>query len=98
VVGFDLADPDDRLVVAGLELSYEAPITLEDDAATVAVRVPSLGRSSFGMRYRLSAGGTVAATAETTQVAVTEAGDARPLPDRWREAVAAYEGIDEGPR
>jgi len=82
------------VVLAHLELDYERSIEL-DDAVTVALRVPELGRSSVPMEYEVRADGTVAATASTVMVAVDPDGDgSRPLPEAWRRRIEAHEDID----
>ena len=94
-VGFDAAG---GVVVARLEVDYETPLSFEDGPATVEVRVPRLGGSSFPMRYAVTAdGGRRVATGRTVQVTVDGAGESRPIPDDWRASIAAFEGVPEGP-
>lgn len=65
---------------------------------TVQVRVPKLGRTSFPFEYRFVDDDETAATAETVQVALdSESKSARPLPKPWREGIAEYEDILNGP-
>ncbi|MBV0903600.1 acyl-CoA thioesterase [Haloarcula salina] len=81
------------IVIANLELDFERPVRLRD-SVTVAVRVPRLGGKSFPMEYEVRSDGAVAATGETTIVAYDRAeGAARPIPDDWREAITAFEGL-----
>lgn len=78
-------------VIAHLEIDYRTPVDLADDV-TVTVSVPELGESSLPMEYEVLAAGSVAATAETVQVAWDrEAGESVPLPEEWRRAVESYE-------
>ncbi len=74
------------MVVAHLDIDYERSVTFEDDVV-VALRVPSLGTTSFPIEYEVRTDdGTVAARAETVQVAVDEeSGEPKALPDAWRQ-------------
>ncbi len=82
------------MVMAGIELDFERPLRTVD-AVTVAVETTALGRSSVTIEYELR-DDAVVATGETTLVAYDRAADeSRPLPDRWREAFAEFEGLDE---
>lgn len=78
--------------IATLELSYERPITL-DQSVTAAARVPELGTTSLPMEYEIVADGETAATAETVQVFVDEAGEPEPIPEEFRERVEAFKGL-----
>lgn len=81
-------------VVASLEVTFEQSI---DDVGTVRIEttVPRLGETSFPMHYDLFFEGDKVATVETTQVALDfEDRSPRPLPDEWRSAISAYEGLD----
>ncbi|NHX36223.1 MULTISPECIES: acyl-CoA thioesterase [Halolamina] len=79
-------------VLARIEIDYHRPIELGDGPVTVAVSVPRLGESSLPMEYEIrTAEGELAASVESVQVAYDrEAGESVPLPDAWREAIAAY--------
>jgi acyl-CoA thioester hydrolase len=80
-------------VVASLSIDYERPIG-PVDAVTVAVEVPSLGESSVPMTYDVRAEGETAATAEATLVVYDRrTGTATPMPEAWRDAVVAFEGL-----
>ncbi|MEM4779955.1 MAG: thioesterase family protein [Halalkalicoccus sp.] len=80
-------------VLASLELSYERPITL-GQSVTVGIDVPELGRSSLPMHYEVLANGERAATAESVQVFLDpETQRPYPIPDRFRERIAAFEGL-----
>jgi acyl-CoA thioester hydrolase len=85
-------------VIAELSVEYRSEITREQ-AVEVAVRVPEIGNSSVPMEYEIRATEpateetTVAATAETVQVNTDrETGEAAPVPDEWRTAIAEFEG------
>ncbi|WP_225333263.1 acyl-CoA thioesterase [Halomicrobium urmianum] len=81
------------LVMAGLELDFERPLRTVD-AVTVTVETTALGRSSVTIEYELR-DEAVVATGETTLVAYDRAAaESRPLPDRWREAIVEFEGLD----
>jgi acyl-CoA thioester hydrolase len=89
----DVTLPEVESALASLELDFRRPIELGDDV-TVALRVPELGESSLPMEFEVRADRAVAATGETVQVAVDgETGSSRPLPDEWREAIRAFEGL-----
>lgn len=80
-------------VLASLELSYERPILL-DQSVTVEIDVPEMGRSSLPMAYEVLADGERAATAESVQVFLDpETEKPRPIPERFRERIAAFEGL-----
>jgi acyl-CoA thioester hydrolase len=89
VLGTDLADSP--VVVASLSVEFERPVTLTAREVTVAVRVPALGESSLPMECELCVGDDVAASAETTLVAVGPEKRPRPLPEAWRESIRAHE-------
>ena len=77
-------------VIAHLEIDYRRSVS-EDDHVTVALRTLEPGRSSIPMEYEIRAGDDVVATAETVLVTTADDG-ARPVPDAWRERIAAFEG------
>jgi len=81
-------------VLASLSIDYERPV--RGGSVTVAVRVPEVGDSSVPMEYEVRDGdGDVAATGETVQVVVDpETGSPRPVPEEWRAAIEAFEGLD----
>ena len=83
------------VVVANLEIDYLRSIG-PVDAVTVAVGVGDLGRSSFTLEYAISSEDGRHATAETTMVAFDRtARESRPLPEEWRTAIVAFEGLDD---
>lgn len=90
IIGESLVDADTVLVHQSID--YRAPIEL-DDAVDVAMWIPELGESSIPMAYEIRAGGTVAATAESVQVAVDRsASESTTLPADWRRAIEADMG------
>jgi acyl-CoA thioester hydrolase len=90
VIGTETVDLEK--VIAHLELDYERSVEHGADV-TVGVRVPEVGTSSIPMEYEIRADGATAATGSTVMVMVDpETGGARPLPEGWRERIAAHEG------
>lgn len=80
------------MVIANLEIDYRYPISVPD-SVVVAMGVTDLGRSTVVMEYELRAEGEVAATVETTLVAVDpETGSSTPLREEWVEAIERHEG------
>jgi acyl-CoA thioester hydrolase len=94
VLGTRLDEED--MVIADLEVEFQRPVTLADDAVRIHTRVPSLGTSSFPVEYVVAADGEQKATGATTLVCYDrEAGSSRPIPDEWRETIAAFEGLTD---
>jgi len=95
VLDLDLDEVD--TVLATLSIDYRAPLELSDSPVEVRLTVSDLGESGIPMEYELRGNGgsdPLAATAETVQVAFDrETGDSRPLPDAWRDRIAAYHGL-----
>lgn len=80
-------------VLASLELDFRRPVELGDEV-TVAVRIPELGESSIPMEHEVRADGELAATGEAVQVVVDrESGSSKAIPEAWREAIEAFEGL-----
>ncbi|QLG50777.1 acyl-CoA thioesterase [Natrinema halophilum] len=81
-------------VIVNLEISYERPITIDDDP-TIALAVTGLGESSCTMDYEIRVDGDIAATAETTIVHVDpESGRPSPIPDGVAQRIREYEAIE----
>ncbi|QDX41213.1 thioesterase family protein [Salarchaeum sp. JOR-1] len=78
---------DSRVVLAHLEFDFERPVT-EPTSVEVAVRAEDVGSSSFTLAYEVTQHGERIATAQSTQVAVDDAGRPRDLPESWRDALA----------
>jgi acyl-CoA thioester hydrolase len=78
-------------IVAEARCTYLRPVRL-GETVEVAVRVSRLGNKSIEMEYALSAGGQLVARGNTVQVAYDYGqGRSMPIPQAWREAIAAYE-------
>ncbi len=89
VIGSELTKADTVLVT--LEIDFLSPIGPGGDV-TIAVQVPEMGESSLTMEYEIRDNETVAATAETIQVAVDPDGQSScPLPSQWREAINQFQ-------
>jgi acyl-CoA thioester hydrolase len=82
------------LILARVELDFRSPIAFGEDV-TVETRVERIGRSSFEMRHRMTAGpdGRLAGDVQTVLVTYDYA-EARPMPvpDHWRRRMAQHEG------
>jgi len=84
------------LILARVELDFRSPIQFGDEVA-VETRVDSIGRTSFRMTHRMTAGtggdARLAADVQTVLVAYDYAG-ARPIqvPDDWRRRIGDFEG------
>ncbi|ELZ98696.1 putative thioesterase [Haloferax mucosum ATCC BAA-1512] len=87
VMGVPLSDP--HIVVAHLELDYQAPIE-GVGTAEVEVEAGEIGDKSFPLYYTVSYESEVVATGETVQVAMDETGRPTRVPDSWRDAIAAH--------
>ena len=82
------------LILARVELDYRSPIMFGDVVA-VDTRVDRIGRSSFGMSHRMTAGGDERLVGEVKSVLVTyDYDNARPMPvpDDWRRRMGEHEG------
>ncbi len=86
---------DIGIILAEARVTFRRPIHLGQQVQ-VGVRVARLGNKSFLIRYRLTEAttGEVFAEAETVQVCYDyRTGSTIPIPPKWREVVAAFEGI-----
>jgi acyl-CoA thioester hydrolase len=83
-----------RNIMAGVTLDFRAPLSY-GDTVEIAVRTETIGNKSFRLVYRLVRGdGEVAAEATSTQVMFDfDAGHAIAVPDDWRRAIEAHEGL-----
>jgi len=77
-------------VLARLGIDYERPIR-HGEGVRVGLRTAEVGDRSLTTEYRLEADGSVAATAESVQVAVDDNGDARSVPEGWRREIEGFE-------
>jgi acyl-CoA thioester hydrolase len=82
------------LILARVELDFRSPIAFGEEV-TVETRVERIGRSSFEMRHRMTAGpdGRLAGDVQTVLVTYDYA-QARPMPVPldWRRRFAEHEG------
>ena len=90
------ATPFERLplILARVELDFRSPIMFGEDV-WVDSRVDRIGRSSFAMSHRMTAGDEGRLVGEASSVIVTyDYAVARPIdvPDEWRTRMAAHEG------
>jgi acyl-CoA thioester hydrolase len=88
--------PFDRmpLILARVELDFRSPIFFGEEVL-VGSRVDRIGRSSFDMRHRMTAGADERLVGDVHTVLVTydyAAGTPMPVPDDWRGKMGAYEG------
>jgi acyl-CoA thioester hydrolase len=82
------------LILAHIAIDYHAPILFED-TVEVGSRVDWLGTTSIGMSHALTAVGDGRELASSSSVLVTydyEQSRPMPVPDGWRQALAAHEG------
>lgn len=95
----DVLEPDGRfdslpLILARIEIDFRSPIFF-GDALTAESRVDRIGRTSFQMSHRMTAGPEGRLVAEIGSVLVTydyERAQPMPVPDGWRERMTAHEG------
>jgi acyl-CoA thioester hydrolase len=89
---------DMPVILAAIEVDYRAPIVFGMEVV-VDSRVDWVGRTSFSLSHRMTAG--VGSEAETRLVAEArtvlvaydyQAEQPIPVPPEWREAFTAYEG------
>jgi acyl-CoA thioester hydrolase len=82
------------LILARVELDYRSPILFGEEV-TVETRIDRVGRSSFAMSHRMTAGPDGRTVGDVRSVLVTyDYATARPMPvpDDWRARFAAHEG------
>ena len=89
-------EPFDRLplILARVELDFRAPIFFGDEVE-VETRVDRIGRTSFGMSHRMSAGPDRRLVGEVSTVLVTYdygRSEPMPVPDAWRSRFESHEG------
>jgi len=94
----DVLEPDqpfDRLplILARVELDFRSPIMFGEDVV-VETRVDRVGRTSFGMAHRMTAGVEGRLVGDVQTVLVTydyAAARPMPIPPEWRHLFGAYE-------
>jgi acyl-CoA thioester hydrolase len=80
---------DLSFIVARVEIDFRAPIAFGEEVE-VGVRASRFGSKSFDLEYELRAGGRLAAEAKSVCVGYDyAAGETVPIPDAWRERLAA---------
>lgn len=82
------------LILARVELDFRSPVFFGDELE-VGTRVDRIGRTSFSMSHRVTAGPDRRLVADVSTVLVTYAYDSAspiPVPDEWRARMSAYEG------
>ncbi len=83
------------IILARLEFNYERTLDYNEEVA-VGCRISRLGRKSFDFAYEIWSENRNqrAAHGITTMVAYDyEANCSIPIPERWRQTVAAYEAV-----
>jgi len=89
VVGGDTLDIG--AVLADLHVEFERPIEY-GERVVVGTGVGELGTSSIPVEHVIEADGHRAASAQALMVTYdSEAGQARPIPEDWRERIRAHE-------
>ena len=96
----DVLQPDEPfarmpLILARVELDYRSPIEFGEEV-TVETRVDRIGRTSFGMSHRMTAGPGGRLVGDVQTVLVTydyAAARPMPVPDEWRRRLGEHEGI-----
>jgi acyl-CoA thioester hydrolase len=88
--------PFDRmpLILARVELDYRSPV-LFGETVVVESKVDRIGRSSFDMRHRMTAGDAGRLVGDVHTVLVTydyAAARPMPVPDEWRRRIGDHEG------
>jgi acyl-CoA thioester hydrolase len=82
------------LILARVELDYRSPV-FYGESVTVGTRVDRVGRTSFGMSHRMTAGDDERLVGEVNSVLVTydyAAAGPMPVPDEWRRRFGEHEG------
>lgn len=90
---------DFEFIIADLHIAYLAPIHA-GEPVYISMRVTRLGNKSLDVIYRIesASGQQIFATAETIMIIFDyRKQQTRPISARWREAIAAFEGIPPGP-
>jgi acyl-CoA thioester hydrolase len=85
-----------RNIMAAVSIDFRAEVAFEDELE-MGVRTDRLGTKSFQLSYRmLRSDGVVAVDATSTQVMFDfDRGVAIEVPEEWRRAISAYDGLDQ---
>ena len=76
-------------IVARIEIDFRAPLEL-GETVEIGVRAARFGTKSFDLEYELRAGGRLVAEAKSVCVGYDyETGETVPIPEAWREQLAA---------
>ena len=80
---------DLAIIVARIEIDFRSPLGFEGEVE-VGVRPSRFGTKSFDLEYELRAGGRLVAEAKSVCVGYDYSrGETVPIPDTWRESLAA---------
>lgn len=82
------------LILARLEIDFRSPIGF-GETVSIGTAVERIGRTSFGMRHRMTAGPDERLAAEVSSALVCyDYPTARPMPvpDEWRARLSEHEG------
>jgi acyl-CoA thioester hydrolase len=80
---------DLSIIVARIEIDFRSPLSFGEEVE-VGVRASRFGTKSFDLEYELRAGGRIAAQARSVCVGYDyESRSTVPIPDAWRERMAA---------
>ncbi|MCC6618434.1 MAG: acyl-CoA thioesterase [Chloroflexi bacterium] len=90
------------LILARIAIDFRSPIMFGEEV-TVHSRVGRIGRTSFGMEHRMTAGPDERLAAEVSSVLVCfdyATGRPIPVPEEWRDRLSEYEcrPLDAGAR
>jgi acyl-CoA thioester hydrolase len=80
---------DLAIIVARVEIDFRSPLGLGEEVE-ITVRASRFGTKSFDLDHELRAGGRLVAEAKTVCVGYDYGnGEAVPIPETWRERLAA---------
>jgi acyl-CoA thioester hydrolase len=82
------------LILARVELDYRSPIFF-GETVSIGTRIDRVGRTSFAMSHRMTAGDDDRLVGEVQSVLVAydyAAAGPMPVPDEWRRRFGEYEG------
>jgi acyl-CoA thioester hydrolase len=85
------------IIVADVHVTFLAPVLFGYEVC-VGVQVTRLGNKSLTVTYRMFETGSGVELATGSTVLVTfdyHKNETVPIPDRWREKISAFEGLDQ---